>query len=93
MNSSDLEDRIEAVCNTARDISGNFRIFTSACQARQSETINGAQKYLTSHESYAIMLSITIAVCDLIQEGKGTDSVSFLFTSLQNGVPYNRTNI
>ena len=24
MNSSDLEDRIEAVCNTARDISGNF---------------------------------------------------------------------
>ena len=24
MNSSDIEDRIEAVCNAARDISGNF---------------------------------------------------------------------
>ena len=49
-------------------------------------------KYLTSHESYAIMLSITIAVCDLIQEGErnGLSFLSFL-PLLQNGVPYNRT--
>ncbi|EDP12806.1 hypothetical protein CLOBOL_07036 [Enterocloster bolteae ATCC BAA-613] len=38
------------------------------------------------------MLSITIAVCDLIQEGErnGLSFLSFL-SLLQNGVPYNRT--
>lgn len=50
------------------------------------------KKYLTTYESYAIMLSITIAVCDLIQEGErnGFCFLSFL-PLLQNGVPYNRT--